>query len=175
MYIEHSDFCLRSITGDDAEAYYEIFSHPEVARYDDYTPITRETLVADMARIALYDSSSAFRELAVASIADNKMIGVITLDQKRRYCYLGYHFHPAFQGKGYAVRSVMALLESMDPEKRNKLRLVSHPDNKASISLAEKIGFRFIKRRTLKEVPEVVFRFDLSRWESKKQIKSKQV
>lgn len=164
MYIEHSDFCLRSISIDDAEAYYEIYSHPEVAKYDDYKPITREDLVVDMARIVLYTPASAFRELAVATTADNRMIGVLTIDKKRRYIYLGYHFHPAYHGKGYAVRSVMALLERFTPQDRRLLRLVSHPDNRASLALAQKVGFVFMANRCLKGVREVVFRFDEDQW-----------
>ncbi len=166
MYIEHRDFCLRSITSEDAEAYYEIYSHPEVAKYDDYKPITREDLAVDMARIALYAADSAYRELAVATTADNKMIGVLTIDKKRRYVYLGYHFHPDYQGKGFAVRSVMVLLESFTPQDRQLLRLVSHPENRASLALAKKVGFVFWTHRCLKGVREAVFRFDEQQWAS---------
>lgn len=166
MYIEHSDFCLRSINNDDAEAYYEIYSHPEVARFDDYKPISREDLVIDMARIALYTPVSAYRELAVATLRDNKMIGVLTIDKKRRYAYLGYHFHPAYQGKGFAVRSVRTLLQSYTPQQRQWFRLVSHPDNHASIALAQKVGFVFVENRWVKGVREIVFRFDEEQWAS---------
>ncbi|MCA1744666.1 MAG: GNAT family N-acetyltransferase [Bacteroidales bacterium] len=166
MYIEHSDFCLRSINNDDAEAYYEIYSHPEVARYDDYKPISREDLRVDMARIALYTPASPYRELAVATTADNKMMGVLTIDKKRRYVYLGYHFHPDFQGKGFAVRSVRALLQSFTPQQRQLLRLVSHPENRASLALAQKVGFVFVDNRWVKGVREVVFRYDEEQWAS---------
>lgn len=167
MYIEHSDFCLRSITSNDAEAYYQIYSHPEVAKFDDFKPISREDLVVDMARIALYTTASAYRELAVATTADNKMIGVLTIDKKKRYVYLGYHFHPDYQGKGYAFRSVSALLEIFSPQERHVLRLVSHPDNRASIALARKLGFVFVARRYQKGVREEVFRFDAEHWASR--------
>lgn len=172
MYIEHGDFCLRSISSEDAEAYYEIYSHPEVAKYDDYKPITREDLVVDMARIALYTPASAYRELAVATTSDNKMIGVLTIDRKRRYMYLGYHFHPASQGKGYAVRSVRALLESFTPQERQLLRLVSHPENRASLALAQKVGFVFVAKRYLKGVREAVFRFDQEQWACRQTVSS---
>lgn len=168
MYIEFSDFCLRNINGFDAESYLALYSHPEVARFDDYTPISREDLAGEMKRIEGYHDNSAFLELAVASRYDNKMMGVITLDSKRKYCYLGYHFHPDFQGKGYAVRSVMGLLENMDETRRQTMRLVSHPENKASISLAEKVGFVYVGRRKLKGVPEVVYRFDSIQWASRR-------
>jgi [ribosomal protein S5]-alanine N-acetyltransferase len=167
MYIECRDFCVRNISSNDAEAYFEIYSNPQVAKYDDFAPITRADLVVDMARIALYNSQSAYRELAVVSLADNKMIGVITLDTKRKYCYIGYHFNPTYHGRGFAYRSVAALLESMSLNDRNKLRLLTHPDNISSISLAKKIGFVFVKQRFIKGVPESVYAFDVLEWEAK--------
>ncbi len=167
MQIDLDNFCLRNITSEDAESYYELYSHPEVAKYDDFTPITREELQIDMARIALYTPVSAYRELAVSIPPTNKMIGVITLDCKSHYCYLGYHFHPSYQGKGYAIRSLTALLESMSPEERNNLRLASHPDNHASLSLANKLGFVLIERRNVNGISELVYRFDSEQWAAK--------
>lgn len=167
MQIEHHGFFLRDITSEDAESYFELYSHPEVAKYDDFTPITREELQIDMARIALYTSVSMYRELAVAIPPTNKLIGVITLDCKSHYCYLGYHFHPSYQGKGYAIRSLMALLELMPPDERKKLRLISHPDNHASLSLANKLGFILIERRNINGNPELVYKFDSVQWAAK--------
>lgn len=169
MQIAHHDFCLRNITSEDAESYFELYSHPEVARYDDFTPITREELQIDMARIALYTPVSAYQELAVAIQPTNKMIGVITLDCKSDYCYLGYHFHPSFQGKGYAIRSLMTLLDSMPIEERNKLRILSHPDNQASLALANKLGFVQVGRRKVNGISEVIYKFDSGQWETKTQ------
>ena len=37
MQIDLDNFCLRNITSEDAESYYELYSHPEVAKYDDFT------------------------------------------------------------------------------------------------------------------------------------------
>ena len=169
MQIEHPDFCLRDITSEDAESYFELYSHPEVAIYDDFTPITREELRIDMARISLYTPTSAYLEFAVAIKPINKLIGVITLDRKNGHCYLGYHFHPSYHRKGYAVRSLMALLESMSSEERIILRLVSHPDNLASLSLADKLGFVQLKQQSINNIPEVVYKFDLEQWSIKRQ------
>lgn len=170
MQIEYNDFCLRSITSEDAESYYEIYSLPEVAKYDDFSPITREELLIDMARIALYTPDSAYQELAVAVQPTDKMIGVITLDKKNDCCYLGYHFHPRFQGKGYAVRSVRALIASLHPLERNTLRIASHPENRSSLSLAKKVGFVQIEEQVNEACVEVMYKFDSEQWETKAQV-----
>ena len=157
MYINCGDFCVRDISDDDAESYYEIFTNPEVARYDDFEPISRADLLVDMARIAGQAPGSLLRELAVALPEDDKMIGVLTLEKKRLYTYIGYHFNPDYQGRGYALRSVVALINSLGEDVQASLRLVSDPENHASVALAEKAGFVFLKRRKHKGVPEVMY------------------
>lgn len=167
MIIESDDLVIRNIESSDAEEYFEIFSHPEVARFDDFNPITREDLPGEMKRIESYRPDSSFIELAVAVKDSNKMMGVLTLERKRRYYYLGYHFNPAYHGKGFATRAVMALIASMSDKERHSLRLVSDPDNSASIALARRVGFIFLKRRSKKGIAEVVYLLDTSIWEVK--------
>lgn len=160
------EIIVRSIEQSDAESYYAIFSHPDVARYDDFTPITREELAVDMGRIAKYTPQSAFRELAVALWPSNQMVGVITVDKKRIYTYLGYHFNPAFHGRGLAVRSMAMFVAGLPCHQSERLRVVTHPDNKASISLAQKLGFVFLKNRRHHGVSESVYSFSLQAWET---------
>ena len=154
-----NDVLVRRIEPIDEEDYFEIFSNPEVARFDDFKPIDRVDLAVDMARIATYTHSSAFCEYAVAIQPSNKMIGVITLDKKRKYAYLGYHFNPAYHGRGLSYLSVSLFINGLSNEMKSKLRLVSHPSNKPSISLALKLGFTFVKKRARKGILEVVYRF----------------
>lgn len=97
------------------------------------------------------------REFAVALPEDDKMVGVLTLEKKRLYTYIGYHFNPDYQGRGYALRSVVALINSLGEDVQASLRLVSDPENHASVALAEKAGFVFLKRRKHKGVPEVMY------------------
>ncbi len=157
MKINAGDLSVQDISIDDADAYLEIFGNPEVAKYDDFQPITRDDLDADMSRLLRQTDKSRIQEYGVRLHPDDKMIGVITIERKRLYYYLGYHFNPAFQGKGYAVSSVRAFVNALDTEKQSRLRLVSDPENKASLALAGKLGFKFLKRRKNKGAPELVF------------------
>jgi RimJ/RimL family protein N-acetyltransferase len=157
MKIIAGELCVRDINLDDADSYLEIFGNPQVARYDDFQPITSDDLVADMARLVRQADESRIQEYGVYLQPDNKMIGVITIERKRLYYYLGYHFNPASHGKGFAVRSVRAFVDALDEDKKSRLRLVSDPENKASLALAGKLGFKFLKRRKHKGAPELVF------------------
>lgn len=149
--------CIRDIYPTDQEAYFQLYSHPDVAKYDDFEPITREELERDMGRIATYQPESLNREFAVALIENDWMIGVLTLDMRRKYCYLGYHFHPDFQGKGYANEAVQLFLMAQSESFHAIVRLLIDPENAPSIRLAEKAGFVKIKSQKKKMVNEWVF------------------
>lgn len=156
MEIKKGALCIRDIEPTDAESYFEIFSLAEVARYDDFEPIDRDGLRKDMERIAGYKEGSLNREFAVAIMPQNKMIGVLALDQKRKYCYLGYHFNPAFQGRGLAYKSVELFVNHLPNRVKEVLRVVSHPENLPSVGLAKKLGFIHLKNRKVKGNPEQV-------------------
>ena len=149
--------CIRDIYPTDQEAYFQLYSHPDVAKYDDFEPITRDDLEVDMVRIAAYQSDSLNREYAVALLENNWMMGVLTLDMRRKYCNLGYHFHPAYQGKGYAIEAVQFFLSSQPDSFQSIVRLLIDPENAPSIRLAEKIGFLKIKSQKKKLVREWVY------------------
>lgn len=143
----------------DAQCYLAIFGSAEVAKYDDYEPITESDLPGEMERIARYNSQCRFVEYAVAVLPHNQMVGIITVEKKRKYACLGYHFNPLFHGKGLAYRSVSLFLSSLPTADAVFYRLVSHPNNKASLALAKKLGFVFVHQRESRNGPELLFQF----------------
>ena len=157
MQLSDHRLCIRDIYPTDKEAYFQLYSHPDVAKYDDFEPITRDDLEVDMVRIAAYQADSLNREYAVALLENNWMMGVLTLDMRRKYCYLGYHFHPAYQGKGYAIEAVQLFLSSQSDSFQSIVRLLIDPENAPSIRLAEKVGFVKIKSQKKKLVREWVY------------------
>ncbi len=157
MQLSDHRLCIRDIYPTDKEAYFQLYSHPDVAKYDDFEPITRDDLEVDMVRIANYQADSLNREYAVALLENNWMMGVLTLDMRRKYCYLGYHFHPAYQGKGYAIEAVQLFLSSQSDSFQSIVRLLIDPENVPSIRLAEKMGFVKIRSQKNKLVREWVY------------------
>jgi RimJ/RimL family protein N-acetyltransferase len=159
MELKGDGFWVRSIQPFDDKCYLAIFGNSEVAKYDDFVPITESDLPGEMERIALYNSQSKFVEYAVAILPENRMVGIITVEKKRKYAYLGYHFNPLFHGKGLAYRSVALFLSALPKGVADVLRLVSHPENKASLALAKKLGFVLVRLRKSPNGPELVFRY----------------
>jgi len=158
MNVSDNELHIRCIQPSDERAYFDIYSHPEVCRYDDFEPIGRDEMPEIMNRILQYKDDSLNIEYAVAKMPDDLMIGILTLDKKRKYCYLGYHFNPLYHGKGYAIRSVKLLLANLSTDNIKFLRVVVDPDNEASIKLALKAGFVKEKRRIVKGVKEIVYK-----------------
>lgn len=59
-------------------------------------------------------------------------------------CDLGYKIAAKHTGKNYAEEAVRAVIEEIFTETPlQKIEITIHPENKASISVAEKIGFRY--------------------------------
>jgi RimJ/RimL family protein N-acetyltransferase len=157
MKASQPEICIRDIGRADADAYFEIFSDPKVAEFDDFTPITHDELLADMERIAKYTCDSLNREFAVAVMPSNEMVGVLTLDMKRKFCYLGYHFSTKHHGKGLAATGVGLFLQQLPSHVLSVLRVVSDPLNLPSVKLAQKVGFVHVANRVLKGKREMVF------------------
>lgn len=158
--MDKKSIVIRDIQQFDSEDYFSIYSDPKVTMYDDFEPITREELIASMKLVETYRTGSLNREYAVALLPDNKMIGILTVDKKRKYIYLGYHFNPHYQGRGYALKSVMIFLEDFMPPYLSLVRLAIDPANQPSISLAVKAGFKLSGRRMTKGKPELVFKLN---------------
>ncbi|MBN2744321.1 MAG: GNAT family N-acetyltransferase [Marinilabiliaceae bacterium] len=159
MHFQEPRVVIRDILPADRMGYYELYSNPEVARYDDFAPIGLEELDADMLRISHYESGSLNREYAVSLPGDDYLMGVLTIDRRRKYCYLGYHFNPRFHGRGYALAAVRQFVSQQQASVRAVLRLVIDPGNAASIRLAEKAGFTKVGSRLKKGKREIVYAF----------------
>lgn len=60
---------------------------------------------------------------------------------------LGYHVFQGYRRMGYAKEACRAVLEYVDHRMPGKVYAKIAPDNQASISLAESLGFRFVTQR----------------------------
>lgn len=67
-------------------------------------------------------------------------------DGNKRYAEMGYKIDKAYQRMGYAYEACLAGLSVMSTDyhlKRIDLRI--HPDNEASLALARKMGFSYVR------------------------------
>jgi RimJ/RimL family protein N-acetyltransferase len=102
---------LRRFRMEDLEDLLAIQSLPEVARYLYWEPRDREEVREALAEKVAGEPECL--QLAVELIAARRVIGEVTLrrlSREHRQGEIGFVFHPAYQGQGYAREAAEAML-----------------------------------------------------------------
>lgn len=78
-----------------------------------------------------------------------KLIGMIAIEsregQGQRIHNLGYVFHPGYQGRGYATEGCRAAMAYVfGPLAADRILTGTHPDNKPSVALLNRLGLRAV-------------------------------
>ena len=138
---------LRPISADDLDAFYGIFSDPEVMRYWSTLPIASRAAASKLMdeideRFARHESL----KWGIARRTDNTLIGTTTLhrlDFDNRRAEIGYALGRAHWGNGYMHEALQATLgyafEVLD---LNRIEADVDPRNQASIRTLERLGFQ---------------------------------
>ncbi len=136
---------FRAFEPADIPAVHEYASDPEVCRWSAWGPNTLEqtaSFVEEAVRGSLEGSPTAF---TLAAVVDGRAIGSVsvwTTDVHDRNGELGYTFHRAHWGRGYATEAVGHLLHlGFDALGLERISATCHPGNAGSIRVLEKSGF----------------------------------
>jgi [ribosomal protein S5]-alanine N-acetyltransferase len=144
--INASRVFLRRITAEDLDAFYAIYSDPQVMRYWSTPPLAD----MDAARKLLSEILESYRQNAllkwgIARLTDGALVGTCTifnlnLDHGR--AEIGYALARAHWGSGYMHESLQALLGHAFGELNlRRLEADVDPRNAASIRTLERLGF----------------------------------
>ena len=139
---------LRPFTSADADALFALHSSAYVLRYWDAPPwserVRAERFITACRQMAQEGTGA---RLAVDRVSDGAFIGWCSLNRWNpdyRSASLGYCFDDAAWGHGYATEAARrALAFGFEELGRDEVISVIHPDNAASIRVAERIGERF--------------------------------
>lgn len=138
---------LRRISEDDVDAFYTIYSNPEVMRYWSTPPLPNR----DAASKLITEIHEGFkrRELLKWGIAlrtDDTLIGSVTLfhpDFTHRRAEIGYALGHAHWGKGYMQETLKAVLTyAFEVLEFHRIEADVDPRNAASIRTLERLGFQ---------------------------------
>lgn len=140
---------LRPFTSDDLDALHAMFGDPEVTRYLEHGPLTREAAGELLARITPMTGIDAQRNelrLAVELRATGHVIGDISLwrtSTEHNQGEIGFVLRPDQQGHGYAFEGARELLR-IGFEEASLHRIAGRCDaqNVASAALMERLGMR---------------------------------
>ena len=133
----------RKIEASDADQYFEIFGAEDVAKFDEFEPITREDADSDIELILQkYISNNTHElELAVCELHHNEMIGVLAAKFEESIAFIGYHFDPKTRGKSFGSEAVKGFVDYLLSIKNYTIAAKVDSENIRSIKLLERVGF----------------------------------
>ena len=142
------ELTLRRVEYGDGADLFEIYSNPDVARYqffEPWTPEQIEELVFSQSEVFAGDPGVPFVLVAVLR-SDNKVIGdsQITINSvEDQQGEIGFTFNPEFSGRGFATKTVNAAL-GYGFTRLNLHRIMAAVDvrNEPSWRLLERVGMR---------------------------------
>jgi len=144
--LESERLIYREINSEDVEAIFKIYSNPEVAKYDWFTPINTKDDALSI--INCYKKEFENKEEITWGVArknDNKIIGYCNLgsfnDDSIR-SEIGYGFNREEWNKGYATETIKVLAKfGFEVMNFNRIEATVTLGNDASIKALKKASF----------------------------------
>lgn len=137
--METQRLIIRPFTQTDANDLYTYLSREQVVRYEPYAPFTREQASAEALRRAADPHFYAVELKETGRVIGNLYFAPGEFDAWE----LGYVFHDAYWGMGYACEACTALLMDAFIGKRiHRVIAMCNPENTASWRLLERLGMR---------------------------------
>jgi RimJ/RimL family protein N-acetyltransferase len=138
---------LRWISEEDTDAFYAIYSNPEVMRYWSTPPLVDRAAAADLIRKIHADwQRRLILKWGIALRADDQLIGSLTLfnlDFNHRRAEIGYALGREHWGHGYMNEALMAVLKyAFEVLELHRIEADVDPRNTASIKTVERLGFQ---------------------------------
>jgi RimJ/RimL family protein N-acetyltransferase len=163
IQLETDRLLLRQWRLDDFEPYAELCADPEVMRYLGPKTLTRSECWRQMAFLIGHWQLLGYGHFAVAEKATGKFVG--------RIGFLNPEGWPGFEigwtlgrdswGKGYATEGARRALEyAFDELDRDHVISLIHPDNKASMRVAERLGEKREGTAEIVGIEVIVFGID---------------
>lgn len=113
------------------------------AQYDKPHPTDPETIRARVARWADFTRKGT-EHIFFAVCLESRVIGYFAFNQRETGHEVGYSFHPAYHGKGYAKEALSAILGHLHRQGFTQFSAGCALNNTPSMRLLESLGFRLI-------------------------------
>lgn len=112
-----------------------------MAQYDKPHNTADENVQARVARWAAFTRQGT-EHMFFAPCLDGRMIGYIAFNQRENGHEIGYSFHPAYHGQGYAKEALTALLAHLQQQGITRFSAGTALNNTPSVRLLTGLGFR---------------------------------
>lgn len=141
--IETARLVMREFRNDDFESYFAVHSDPEVMRYLSGSPLTRGEAWRHLAMIVGHWHLRGYGFWAVEEKFSGELVGRVGVWQPETWpgFEIGWTIARSRWGTGYAPEAARAALDwtRRNLPFRHVISLI-HPENRASIRVAEKLG-----------------------------------
>jgi RimJ/RimL family protein N-acetyltransferase len=164
--VETQRLRLRRHQLDDFEECAAMWADPGVTRYIGGKPFSREEAWTKLLRYVGHWSLLGFGYWAIEERATSRFVGEMGFADFKRDIEpaledtpeLGWVLASGAHGKGYATEAVRAAIAWGKQRFKDKRTVcLIHPENVASIRVAEKCGFQEFRRTTYKGHPTILF------------------
>ncbi len=146
-FFESERLSFRPLIFSDRFDLHEIVSNPQNLRF--FFPATKTQLETDCLLVH-YFMKEPLGVWAILDKESGKMIGVIRFEKievQKRTVELGYFLNASFWGRGLMTEAVTCLTDlALSAMGMERIILIAHLENKASIRVAEKSGFKLVSR-----------------------------
>ncbi len=145
--IDTNRLTLRSITPDDVDDFFAVYSNPEVMRYWSTLPLpNRAAAEKQISEIHEGFKRQELLKWGIALRADDRLIGSVTLfhpDFSNRRVEIGYAIGRAYWGKGYMKETLTAVIDyAFDTLEFHRIEADVDPRNAPSVGILERLGFQ---------------------------------
>lgn len=134
---------LREFVWGDEEAFFQLESQADVARYQTWPPRTVEEARKEVTDIIRNSSAEPRTHVELAVEYEGQFVGRVGANVRRDqhpHADLWFSFMPAFQGKGFATEATRAFIPLLGSPL--ELEIECDPRNQGSWKLAERLGFQ---------------------------------
>jgi RimJ/RimL family protein N-acetyltransferase len=161
---------LRRLRESDFDAYAEMLADPEVVRYiGDGQPVSRPLAWRNLAMMVGHWSLRGYGMWAAEERSSGALVGRIGFWQPEGWpgFELGWMLRRAYWRRGYATEGARAALQfAFTQLAQPQVISLIHPENAASIRVAQRLGERLIGPTELLGKTVMVFQISREEWES---------
>jgi RimJ/RimL family protein N-acetyltransferase len=147
MNLETKRLIIRPISLDDKNEVFEYRSDTETNKYQGWIPKTIDDVITFIGKVSKQiNKPETWFQFVIIEKENQKIIGDLGMhffDSENKQAEIGCTLNKNYQNKGYATESVKRVIDYLFKD-LNKHRIITSidPDNKNSIRLVERIGFR---------------------------------
>ena len=161
IFLESERLYLREVKDSDLQLLFELHSDPEVMKFIRPPEKKLEETRATMERIfRTNDYEKGIGLWICHEKISNNFIGWFVLKplENTPDIEIGYRLLKKHWGKGFATEMSRILLNyCFDVVKLSKIAAATHPDNKASQHVLEKIGLHFVRRQQINNINACIY------------------